>query len=657
MTDQPTIPFAHDSAAAVWRPSAEYIERSRLRRFMQQQGISDYAELMRRSASDISWFWDAVVKDLDIQFYKPYTQVVDTSQGIQWPRWFVGGEYNYVHDALDKHAVATPDQPAIIYEAEEGEVRTLSYAQLLAEVNKLANGLRELGIGKGDRVGIFMPLCPETAIATLACGKIGAIFIPIFSGYAPTAVASRLQDGEAKLLITADGFYRRGKAINMKEVADEAAAQSPSIEHVLVYKRAGRSDAPWTAGRDLWWDELVGRQSDKYETERTDPEDPYMLIYTSGTTGKPKGAQHVHCGFPLKGAQDMAHCFDVQAGDILFWFTDIGWMMGPWAISSTLILGATVFLYDGTPDYPHPDRVWDIVERHRVTHLGISPTAIRSLMGQGEEWVKQHDLSSLKVLGGTGEPWNPEPWRWYFENVGGSRCPIINYSGGTEISGGILGCVTLLPIKPISFNTAIPGMAADVVDDAGNAVRGAVGELVIRQPWVGMTRGFWKAPERYIEAYWSRLPNIWVHGDWAQIDEDGYWYILGRSDDTIKVAGKRVGPAEVESAAVSHPAVQEAAAIGAPHELKGEVVICFVILRPGVVESEALRKEIEDTITSQLGKSLKPEAVRFVRELPKTRNAKIIRRAIRAVYTHAENMGDLSSLENPSALEEIANSR
>ncbi|PZR97656.1 MAG: AMP-dependent synthetase [Candidatus Chloroheliales bacterium] len=656
MSDQSTIPFAHDSAAAVWRPSDEYIERSRLRRFMQQQGVSDYGELMSRSASDVAWFWDAVVKDLDIQFYTPYSQVVDISKGIQWPRWFVGGRYNYVHDALDKRAAATPDLAAIIYEAEEGDVRTLSYAQLLAEVNKLANGLRELGISKGDRVGIFMPLCPETAIATLAVGKIGAIFIPIFSGYAPAAVASRLQDGEAKLLITADGFYRRGKVIAMKEVADEAAAQSPSVEHVLVYPRVGR-DVPWDEGRDVWWGMLTERQSEQYETERTDPEDPYMLIYTSGTTGKPKAAQHVHCGFPLKGAQDMAHCFDVQPGDILFWFTDIGWMMGPWAISSTLILGATVFLYDGTPDYPHPDRVWDMVERHRVTHLGISPTAIRGLMGQSEDWVKRHDLSSLRVLGGTGEPWNPEPWRWYFENVGGSRCPIINYSGGTEISGGILGCVTLLPIKPCSFNTAVPGMAADVVDDAGNPVRGAVGELVIRQPWVGMTRGFWKAPERYIDAYWSRLPNIWVHGDWAEIDADGYWYILGRSDDTIKVAGKRVGPAEVESAAVSHPAVQEAAAIGAPNELKGEVVICFVILRPGVAESEALRKEIEDTITGQLGKSLKPEAVRFVGELPKTRNAKIIRRAIRAVYTHAESLGDLSSLENPSALEEIANSR
>ncbi len=656
MTTQSPIPYAHASAAAVWRPSDEYIQRSRLRRFMQGQGISDYGELLARAASDVAWFWDAVVKDLDIEFYQAYTQVVDTSRGIQWPRWFSGGQYNYVHDALDKRAAATPDQPAIIYEAEEGEVRTFTYAQLLAEVNKLANGLRELGVGKGDRVGIFMPLCPETAIATLACGKIGAIFIPIFSGYAPAAVASRLQDGEAKLLITADGFYRRGKVIAMKEVADEAAAQSPSVEHVLVYPRVGR-DVAWDEGRDVWWGMLTERQSDQYETERTDPEDPYMLIYTSGTTGKPKGAQHVHCGFPLKGAQDMAHCFDVQPGDVLFWFTDIGWMMGPWAISSTLILGATVFLYDGTPDYPHPDRVWEMVEHHRVTHLGISPTAIRGLMGQGEDWVTRHDLSSLRVLGGTGEPWNPEPWRWYFENVGGSRCPIINYSGGTEISGGILGCVTLLPIKPISFNTAIPGMAADVVDDAGNPVRGAVGELVIRAPWVGMTRGFWKAPERYIEAYWSRLPDIWVHGDWAQIDEDGYWYILGRSDDTIKVAGKRVGPAEVESAAVSHPAVQEAAAIGAPNELKGEVVICFVILRPGYAESEQLRKEIEDTITSQLGKSLKPEAVRFVRDVPKTRNAKIIRRAIRAVYTHAETMGDLSALENPSALEEIANSR
>ncbi|MDQ3928026.1 MAG: AMP-binding protein, partial [Chloroflexota bacterium] len=475
------------------------------------------------------------------------------------------------------------------------------------------------------------------------------------SGYAAPSVASRLNDCEAKVLVTADGFTRRGKPVAMKEVADEAAAASPSVEKVIVHRRLGR-DVPWDSARDIWWDDLVEGQPDSLQSERTGAEDLYMIIYTSGTTGRPKGAQHAHCGFPIKGAQDMAHCFDVQPGDILFWFTDIGWMMGPWAISGALMLGATLFMYDGTPDCPEPDRVWAMVERHRITHLGISPTAIRALMAQGDEWVDKHDLSSLMFLGSTGEPWNPDPWWWYFRKVGGSRCPIINYSGGTEISGGILSCIPLLPIKPASFNAPVPGMAADVVNDSGEPVRGAVGELALRGPWPGMTRGFWRDPERYIETYFSRIPGLWVHGDWAQIDEHGYWYILGRSDDTIKVAGKRLGPAEVESAAVSHPHVKEAAAIGVPDELKGESVVVFAVLGPGARPSDELRSEITAAIVGQLGKSLAPKRVLFVSDLPKTRNAKIMRRIIRARYL-GEALGDTSSLENPAAVEEIANAR
>jgi acetyl-CoA synthetase len=498
-------------------------------------------------------------------------------------------------------------------------------------------------------------MVPETVIATLAISKIGAIYIPIFSGYAGAAVATRLGDCGARLLITADGFYRRGGQVPMKETADEAAAASPTVEHVLVVRRLGRA-VPWTAGRDVWWDELVPQQSAECATEQTDAEDPYMIIYTSGTTGRPKGAVHTHCGFPIKGAQDMAHGFDLQPGDVLFWITDIGWMMGPWAISGSLMLGATLMIYEGVPGYPQPDRLWALVERHRVTHLGISPTAVRSLMGQGDHWVKAHDLSRLLFFGSTGEPWNPDPWRWLFDVVGEGKRPILNYSGGTEISGGILCCNPLLPLKPCSFNAPVPGMAADVVDAEGHPVRGEVGELVIRQPWVGMTRGFWQDPDRYIETYWSRIPGIWVHGDWALIDEDGFWYILGRSDDTIKVAGKRVGPAEVESAAVSHPAVAEAAAIGVPHALKGEVVVVFVMLRPNYAPSEPLRGEIEAAIVHQLGKSLKPEAVRFVQDIPRTRNAKILRRLVRKRYLD-EPLGDTSALENPAALDEIAASR
>ena len=639
-----------------WRPSDDYLRRSRLRRFMVRHGLNDLDALLRRSTEDLEWFWSAVCEDLGLEWYEPYERVVDLSDGIPWARWFPGGKLNYVHNCLDKHARGRlRDKPALAWEGEDGETRRLTYGEVYAETNRLANALRGLGVGKGDRVGIFMPMVPEVAIASLSCSKIGAIYIPLFSGYAAGAVASRLQDGQAKVLITADGFYRRGQVVRMKEVADEAADQSPSVEHVLVYRRLGR-EVPWTAGRDFWWHEAVSSQPAECETERTSAEDPMMIIYTSGTTGRPKGALHAHAGFPLKGAQDMAHCFDVQDDDTIFWFTDMGWMMGPWLVSGSLILGATAFLYDGTPDFPDPGRVWAMVQRHRVTVLGIAPTAVRALMRSGDDWVARHDLSSLRILGASGEPWNPGPWRWYQDVVGGGRCPLINYSGGTEISGGIVACTPITPEKPTSFAGPVPGMDADVVDEQGNPVRGVVGELAIRQPWPGMTRGFWREPERYLETYWSRIPEVWVHGDWALVDREGFWYIQGRSDDTIKVAGKRLGPAEVESAAVAHPGVAEAAAIGVPHELKGETVVVFCVPRPGQEPADRLRQEVGAAIVRALGKSLAPDRVLFVRELPKTRSGKVMRRVIRAVYLGQEP-GDLSSLENPSGLDAVRDAR
>jgi acetyl-CoA synthetase len=377
-----------------------------------------------------------------------------------------------------------------------------------------------------------------------------------------------------------------------------------------------------------------------------------MIIYTSGTTGRPKGAVHVHGGFPIKGAQDLAHCFDLGVGDTLFWFTDLGWMMGPWAISGALLLGASLLIYEGVPDHPGPDRLWAMVARHRVTHLGLSPTAIRALMAHGTEPLDGHDRSSLRVLGSTGEPWNPEPWWWYFTNVGQGRCPVINYSGGTEVSGGIVSGNPMTPIKPTSFGGPNVGTAADVIAPDGSSVRGQVGELVIRQPLPGMTRGFWNDPERYVETYWSRLPGVWVHGDWALVDEDGYWYIQGRSDDTLKVAGKRVGPAEVESAAVSHPAVLEAAAIGVPHDVKGEAIVVFCVLRKGETDDDGLRAAIGVRVVAEMGKALKPEAVVVVPELPRTRSGKVMRRVARAAYLGTDP-GDLSALDNPLSVEAI----
>jgi acetyl-CoA synthetase len=410
---------------------------------------------------------------------------------------------------------------------------------------------------------------------------------------------------------------------------------------------------PWTTGRDIRWEELVSGQVAEVPSVETAPDDPFMVVYTSGTTGPPKGAVHVHAGFPIKAAQDLAHCFDVQPSDRVFWLTDIGWVMGPLVIVGTLILGGTIVLYDGTPDSGGADRLWHLVERHRITVLGLSPTAIRALMSHGDAAVKERDLSSLRILGSSGEPWNTASWLWYFRNVGGGRCPIINYSGGTEVTGGILGCTTLHRIRPCSFTTPIPGMAADVIDDDGSSVRGKVGELVMRQPWVGMTRGFWRDQERYIEAYWSRFPGIWTHGDWARVDDDGLWYILGRSDDTLKVAGKRVGPAEVESAATSHPAVQEAAAIGVPHDIKHETITLFVMLQPGVEPDGTLKDEIRQLVGAHLGKALIPSEVRFVSDLPRTRNGKILRRLIRAKHL-GQDLGDLSALDNHRALQAIA---
>jgi acetyl-CoA synthetase len=583
--------------------------------------------------------------------------VLNRSRGAEWTTWFPGAEMNIVESCLDKWLEGPErDKPALVWEGEPGEVRRLTYLELDREVDKLVRGLRRLGLEKGERVAIFMPMTPEVAIALLACARLGAIALPLFSGYGHAAIANRLNDAQASLLLCADGFYRRGQVVAMKETADEALADAPSVRNVVVFRRVGRQ-VPWTEGRDLDWSEVIAADEGGGElTEPLDPEAPLLLIYTSGTTGKPKGAVHVHAGFPLKTAQDMAHGFDVGPDDVIFWVTDIGWMMGPWLIFGSLLHGATMVLYEGTPDTPGPDRLWRMVADHQVTVLGVSPTLIRALMGAGSELPGRHDLSSLRILGGTGEPWNPEPFMWFFREVGRSRLPVINYTGGTEISGGILCGNVLSHLRPCSFAGPLPGMAADVLDERGRSVRGEVGELAILQPWPGMTRGFWGGPERYLETYWSRFPDIWVHGDWAYVADDGLWYVLGRSDDTIKVAGKRLGPAEVESVLVEHPAVVESAAVGVPDELKGESVVCFVVLRAGEEGSAALAEELQDRVAGALGKPLRPRAVKFVAELPKTRNAKILRRVVKAVYL-GQDPGDLSSLENPAALDAIGAAR
>ncbi|MEJ2634560.1 MAG: AMP-binding protein [Calditrichia bacterium] len=636
-----------------WHPNPKWINESNLRRFMNQYQIPDYDTLMQRSLQDISWFWDAVIRDLDIRFYKPYSKILDLSEGIQFPRWCVDGEMNIIHNCLDKwQETPTRELPALKWENESGKTRTLTYGELFEEVNCCANALREMGIGKGDAVGLFMPMIPELAIAFLAIIKIGGIILPLFSGYGPAAIATRLKDAGAKLLFTADGMIRREKLIHMKSIADEALTQVPSVKKLVVVNLTGARDIPWAKARDVWWEDVVPGQSPVAETERTLAEDILMIIYTSGTTGIPKGAVHTHCGFPIKAAQDMYHSMDVKPGETMYWMSDMGWMMGPWEVFGILLIGATMVFYDGAPDYPDVDRVWALIEKHRVNHIGITPTLIRSVKSHGTGPVRRHNVSSLRSIGSTGSPWDPESWQWTFQSVLKGEKPIINYSGGTEISGGILSGNFFKPLKPCAFSGPVPGMDADVVNEQGEPVRNAVGELVIRQPWIGMTRGFWKNKERYLETYWNRIPGLWVHGDYAAIDEDGLWYILGRSDDTIKVAGKRLGPAEVESVVNAHPVVADSAAIGVPDKIKGEEVVVFCVLKPEIKPSEELRQALLNLLETELGKPLKPREIKFAAALPKTRNAKVMHRVIRAAYL-GEEPGDLSSLEDASTVDAI----
>jgi acetyl-CoA synthetase len=468
-------------------------------------------------------------------------------------------------------------------------------------------------------------------------------------------VATRLNDGEAKVLICADGYHRRGKEVRMKDVADQAVANVPSVSTVVVVERTGAT-TQWNPERDRAWARLLADADGRVETEPLDSEAPLMIIHTSGTTGRPKGTVHPHSGFPLKALQDLVYGMDGDEDDVLFWFSDFGWMMGPWVVFATLALGATMVLYDGSPETPGPDRLWTLIDRHQVSIFGLSPTLARSLIPSGGEVVAQHDLRSLRVVGSAGEVWDPQSWMWTFDHVCRGRIPLLNYCGGTEVSGGIVCGNVLTPLRPCSFAGPLPGMAADVVDQDGHSIRGRPGELVLRAPNPGMTRGFWRDRERYLDSYWSWLPGLWRHGDAALVDDrDGLWYVLGRSDDTMKIAGKRVGPGEVEAILMRHPDVEAAAAIGVPDPLKGEALACIVVRRrlEGSVDDAALAAELSDAVAKALGKATRPAQVRVVADLPRTRSGKIVRRAMRSVLAGREP-GDLSAVENPEALAALA---
>ena len=647
-------------------PTAAAVASANMTAFAEMLGVDGYRGLTDAAAADLPGFYEALVAAIGLRWDTPPSAILDRSRGKAFATWFPGAKFNAAAQCLDTQIGAgRAHDEALVWEGEDGSVRRFTFAELRDAVARLASVLRERGVAYGDRVGIFMPLVPETAIGLLAIAYIGAIAVPAFSGYGPDALATRLADSAAKVLLTVDGVLRRNKPVNMKAVADDALRDVPGVTTVIVFARAG-IDVPMQEGRDIDWHGAVAAATPVTTYEKTSANDRVMLLYTSGSTGKPKGVNHVHGGFPVKNMIDQYLCMDVNPRDRMLWYTDMGWMMGPFLVFGALGRGAAIVLYEGTPDFPAPDRMWKLCSDHQVTHLGIAPTAIRSLMTHGDSYPQMHDLSSIRILASSGEAWNTEPWKWFLTFAGGGRAPIINYSGGTEIGGGILGCFPTMPLIPNSFHGPIPGMIADVVDSAGLPVRGEVGELVINEPFPGMTQSFWGGDPatnddaRYLAAYWERFPGMWVHGDWCIVESDGteeFWFIRGRSDDTINVAGKRVGPAEFESAVVAHPKIKEAAAIAIPDEVKGDVVVVLAVTNDARDGDDALRAELVASIDRVMGKSLRPKAIWFVGDLPKTRNLKVMRRVARGRYLGLTDLGDLTALDNPASLAAIDDRR
>ena len=610
----------------LWTPDAAAIEAAQSTALARHLGLGSYEELLAFSVAEPAAFWDAAVRWLDLDWAEPWTQVLDDADGAPWARWFAGARCNLAWSCVGRHA---DDRTAIVVEHEDGTVVERTYAELWDDISRLGARLGALGVGPGDRVALVLPMGIEAVVALYATARIGAVAVPIFSGFSAHAIATRFEDCAVSVVITADTTTRRGREVPVRATVEEALAIAP-VEHVIV---AGRDDdAP--ADCPVVW---------------CDAEAPVMIGYTSGTTGRPKGAVHTHGGLLSKMALEGRLAMDLRPDDRVMWVTDMGWIMGPWVTIGAHAGGATLVCFDGAPDWPDPARLWQVAERHRLTFLGLSPTLVRVLAGHGDDLPRSADLSALRQFGSTGEPWNPEPYTWLFDVVGEGRRPIINISGGTEIGAVILGCDITLPLSACSLGRPVPGMDVDVLDPAGASLTGEVGELVIRAPFPSMTRGLWNAPDRYLETYWSRYPGIWTHGDWATRTADGSWFLHGRSDDTINVAGKRIGPAEYESALVADPAVREACAVGLPHPVKGETVHCLVVLNEGAELDEA---RLRGAVEGELGKAFRPERIIRVDELPKTRSQKVVRRAVRAVLL-GEDPGDLSTLENPSALEAL----
>lgn len=636
----------------VWRADPAVLNASPTGRFMRAEGIDGFEELSIRSRRDVEWFWDAVIRHLQVPFSTPYRRVLDSSAGIPFSKWFVGGRLNLTEACVDRWAAADPDRIAIAAQNEEGPGPELSFGELRDQVGRAAAVLAGLGVGQGDTVAVYLPMIPEAVIAMLAIARIGAVFVPVFSGYAAGAVAARLHDSGAAALVTADGYQRRGRLVEMKEVADAAVAESGGDPAVLVVDYVGRTDTPRTPGRDHGWRESLDAVR-PIDPVPMDSEAPVLLAYTSGTTGRPKGVVHVQGGLTVKLIAEGAFQFELEPHDRLMWLTDMGWIMGPWMVVAGLGNGASIGLYDGAPDFPDAGRVWRTVEQLGVTALGVSPTLIRALQPHGADAARAADLSRLRAFGSTGEPWNPDPWWWLFREIGEERRPILNISGGTEVGACFLSASIHQGLKPTAVGGPSLGLAMDVFGPDGTPVRGEVGELVCTRPWPSMTRGFWGDDDRYLSTYWDRWPDVWVHGDWASIDKDGFWYLHGRSDDTLTIAGKRIGPAEIESIAVALKEVVMAAAIGLPDEVKGESIGLYLVPAPGTEADDALTAKVLNEIDVHLGRAFHPKTIRWVSDLPRTRSQKIMRRVVKALAL-GQDPGDLSSLENPESLEGLS---
>ena len=668
-----------DTDTIVHEPSREFVESTNVWQFMQTYDIDDYDALIERTTTElpdepesgVEWFWDELVEYLGIEFFEEYDAVRDDSDGPQFTDWYPGGTINAAHNVVDRHAArdsGARNHVALIWEGEPGDIREVTFYELDRQASQVANYLESVGVGTGDTVGLYMPMVPEVASILYGCLKVGAIAVPIFSGFGVDATATRIEDSACSVLFTGDGFYRRGSPVHLKETADEAISQAAAdlgetpVEHTVVYDRIGTAEDPvetltWTR-RDNWWPEVIETQSDSYASTELPADQESMLLYSSGTTGKPKGIIHTHAGALLQAAKEVYFGFDHRPSDRFFWVSDIGWMMGPWTLLGNHALGGTVFMYEGAPDHPDPDRFWAMIDRHDITTFGVSPTAIRALRKKGDQWLDGHDCSSLRLLGSTGEPWDPESWLWFYEQVGGGQCPIVNISGGTEIMGCFLMPMPIQPLKPGTLGGPGLGMDVDIVDEDGKSVADdhERGYLVARDSCPSMTKSLWSGDERYLEEYWSRWDGLWNHGDWAQKDADGLWFLHGRADDALNVAGRKVGPAEVEGAAMEHPAVNQAAAVGVPDDTTGTAVVLYVVTEPGTDESDDLRTAITEQVGEELGKPFRPREVLFVDAFPKTQSGKIIRRAIGSIY-RGEDLGDMSSIENPEALERIETAR